>query len=42
MGDRIQIDGVGLAPQPQGFERNGPTACEGIEDFWRIAIGIWV
>ena len=38
MGDRIQVDGVGLTAKPKGFKRNRPTSRKRIEDFRHIAL----
>jgi hypothetical protein len=36
VGDRVVFKGVGFTAQTQGFQRDAPASCEGIQHLWRL------
>src|SRR5262245_21793702 len=40
MGNRVQVDCVDFAPEPQRFQRDGPTPCKWIKHLGSFALGV--
>src|SRR5712664_3532265 len=39
MGDWVEVNRMGLAAEPECFQRNRPAACERVQNSWSTSLG---